>query len=183
MPGSTQPCASPTSSPACSSSTSTTARTRRRNSAPSSRRRPNAGVAWCARPISASGERLWLRVMSDRVCVYLFRSRNFMRGSDAVVSAAPLDLVVSVYGGGGTLNLGGLAAAFGGGAFFRNETTGRCFLGVWGARNASRFRAALRASGAAVSIIREPPPARLIFFETRGNGQSAPSPAMLSDIV
>ena len=60
----------------------------------------------------------------------------------------------------------GLAAAFGGAALFRNDETGATYLGVWGARNASRFRTALRRSGAALDLIREHPPARLILFTT-----------------
>jgi hypothetical protein len=82
--------------------------------------------------------------------------------------AASLDLVVSIYGGGGVKGEGGLSAAFGGAAFFRDEETGVSFLGVWGARNASRFRSALRRR-AALSIIRDAPPARLVWFGTKGS--------------
>ena len=103
--------------------------------------------------------------MSGALPVYVFRSSDFARAGDTVVCAAPFDHVVSIYGGGGVKGVGGLSAAFGGAAMFKDEATGACFLGVWGARNASRFRSALRASGAVINIIRESPPARMIFFE------------------
>ena len=104
--------------------------------------------------------------MRDHSQVYVFRERRFAPAGDTVVCAAPLDLVVSVYGGGGLKGEGGLAAAFGGAAFFRNEETGFSYLGVWGARNASRFRNALRRR-ATLEIVRDSPPARLVWFETR----------------
>jgi hypothetical protein len=110
--------------------------------------------------------------MSERFPVYVFRDGHFAPARDTFVSAAPLDLVVSVYGGGGIKGEGGLAAVFGGAAVFKNEESGLYYLGVWGARNASRFRTALRASGVILDIVREPPPARLIFFETRGRRPS-----------
>jgi hypothetical protein len=109
--------------------------------------------------------------MGERFPVYVFRAKHFAPAGNTVASAAPLRLVVSVYGGGGTKEMGGLAAAFGGGAFFRNDETGACYLGVWGARNASRFRTALRRSGVALDLVRDHPPARLIFCETRKGGR------------
>ncbi len=104
--------------------------------------------------------------MSGNIPVYLFRDSHFAPAGDTVVCAAPLDVVVSVYGGGGLKGEGGLAAAFSGAAFFRNDETGLCFLGVWGSRNASRFRSALRRSGSRLEIVRERPPARLAWFQT-----------------
>ena len=79
--------------------------------------------------------------------------------------AAPVDLVVAVYGGGGHRDQEGVQSAFGGNAFYRNDETGDCFIGVWGTRNASRFRTALRRK-AAIQIVREPPPARLAWWHT-----------------
>jgi hypothetical protein len=99
--------------------------------------------------------------------VYLFRSEHFAHGSSTVICAAPVDLVVTAYGGGGHRDQEGVQRAFGGSAFYRNEETGACFLGVWGARNASRFRSALRRN-AEIEIIREPPPARLAWWNTGG---------------
>jgi hypothetical protein len=39
--------------------------------------------------------------MSRKVPVYVFRDQRFARNGDTVVSAAPLDVAMSVYGGGG----------------------------------------------------------------------------------
>jgi len=105
--------------------------------------------------------------MGERYPVYVFRDKHFAPAGDTVVIAATRDLVVSVYGGGGHNGEGGLSAAFGGAAVFTNDNEGLSYLGVWGARNASRFRAALRRSGAVLDIVREPPPGRLVFIETR----------------
>jgi hypothetical protein len=80
-----------------------------------------------------------------------------------VISVAPLEAVVSVYGKGGVVGEGGVSSAFGGAAVFKNETTGECFVGVWGARNASRFRRELR-DHMQILVIKEAPPARLVFW-------------------
>lgn len=105
--------------------------------------------------------------MAQRSSVYVFRSAGFAPAADTLVSVAPFDLVVSVYGGGGLKGEGALADAFNGVAFFRNDDTGEGYLGVWGRRNASRFRRALREAGVDLDIIREPPRARLVGVETR----------------
>lgn len=97
--------------------------------------------------------------------IYLFRSERIAGGSETVVCAAPVDLIVAVYGGGGHQDREGVQRAFGGSAFYRNDDTGERFIGVWGARNASRLRTALRRT-AAIAIIKEPPPARLIVWST-----------------
>jgi hypothetical protein len=99
------------------------------------------------------------------VQVYVFRDSRF-RGGNTVVSAAPHELVVSVYGGGGLVGEGNLAVAFGGCAYFRNEETGLTYLGIWGARKAAKFRTSLGKSGASIELIPEPPPARLVWFQT-----------------
>jgi hypothetical protein len=113
--------------------------------------------------------------MSDRIPVYVFRDNgHFARAGKTVVSAAPLDHVVAVYGGGGIKGEAGLAAVFGDAAYFRNEETGCCYLGVC-ARKASRFRNALRRSGVTLDIAHEPPPARLMWFQTEGSGPQTPS--------
>lgn len=95
--------------------------------------------------------------------IYLFRSECFVHGSSTVTCVAPIDLVVAAYGGGGHCDQDGLRNAFGGNAFYRNDETGVCFLGVWGARNASRFRTALRRK-AIIEVVHEPPPARLAWW-------------------
>jgi hypothetical protein len=82
--------------------------------------------------------------MSQRFPVYIFRDSHFASAGDIVVTLAPIDLVVSVFGGGGLKGEGGLEDAFGGAAFFRNDDTGASYLGVLRRRKASRFRSALR---------------------------------------
>ncbi len=102
--------------------------------------------------------------MSEPIPVYVFRGLSGLASDPTIVSVAPLDLVLSVFGGGGLRGEGGLSDAFGGTAFFRNDETGQCYLGVWGARKASRFRRALRSGGATLNIVRERPPTRLISW-------------------
>lgn len=98
--------------------------------------------------------------------IYLFRSAGYAANGDTIVSAAPIDLVVSAYGGGGLKGEAGLVQAFGGAAFFRDEETGDRYFGIWGARKASRFRTALQAARADLEVIHGPPPARLIWRTT-----------------
>ena len=95
--------------------------------------------------------------------VYLFRSAGFAPSGDTVVSVAPLDRVVAVYGAGGVVGEGGLSSAFGGAVVFTNDASGECFAGVWGARNASRFRSELRAH-MQIAVCKEVPNARLSFW-------------------
>lgn len=97
--------------------------------------------------------------------IYLFRSEAIAPGSSTVVCAAPVDLATAAFGSGGRHNEEGVRRAFGGNAFFRNSETGERFIGVWGARNASRYRTALRRH-ARIAIVREPPPARLAWWGT-----------------
>jgi hypothetical protein len=68
--------------------------------------------------------------MTTALCpVYLFRSSGFAPSGDAVVSVAPLDRVVAVYGDGGVVGEGGLSSSFGGAAVFKNDASGECFIG------------------------------------------------------
>lgn len=100
--------------------------------------------------------------MDEPKPVYLFRSEGIAPGSGTVMCAAPVDIVVKAFGGGGHHDQEGVRAAFGGNAFFRSDDTGECFLGVRGARNASRFRTALRRF-VTITVVRQPPPARLAW--------------------
>ena len=109
--------------------------------------------------------------MSERFSVFVFRDVRFAK-SETVVSAAPLILVVSIYDGGGLKGEAGLEEVFGGSAYFRDDDeSGPAYLGVWGVRYASRFRSQLRQSGAVLEIVRQPPPARLRWFNTGLRGQ------------
>jgi hypothetical protein len=98
--------------------------------------------------------------------VYIFRHAAFSSAGDTIVCAAPRDLVISTYRRDGINGAGGLVTAFSGAALFRNEEAGSSYLGVWGKRNASRFRTALRAH-AELNLIYAAPPARLVWYETR----------------
>jgi hypothetical protein len=104
--------------------------------------------------------------MSDHFCpIYVFRSPGFAPAGDTVVAVAPADNVAAAYGGGDVFGSGGLSAAFGGAVVFKNEDSGEYLLGVWGARNASRFRSELRAR-MPIRVIREAPIARRVLWRT-----------------
>ncbi|MCC6983551.1 MAG: hypothetical protein IT535_09805 [Bauldia sp.] len=105
--------------------------------------------------------------MSDTPIVYVFRGIWGNVLDNAVVSAAPADLVVTVYGGGGLFGEGGLADAFDGCATYINDETGERYFAVWGRRNASRFRAMLRHSFPGLETRWTRPLARLVSSETR----------------
>lgn len=125
-------------------------------------RRPCA--SGCPADRIAIGGKIGHHVRMETPCpVYLYRDPNFSALGDTFAAAAPLNEVISVYGGGGLVGEGGLSAAFRGAVVFKQEDTGQYFLGVWGRRNTARFRAALRSVGE-IAIIAEPPPARLIHF-------------------
>jgi hypothetical protein len=112
--------------------------------------------------------RLGRRAVNEMVEVYQFREPGFAPTGNIVVSIAPIDAVVAVYGGGGIFKTGGLSKAFQGTAFFRNESTGACYAGVWGSRKASKFRNSFRTAGFEVRLIREKPSIRLVLSETTG---------------
>lgn len=110
--------------------------------------------------------------MTEPVSIYVFRALQFAK-SEAVVTAAPVDCVVSVFGGGGMKGELGLATTFGGYAYFRDDATGAAYLGVWEDRNAARFRRRLRDSGLVLHIICGEPPGRLVL---RGSGPEGQRP-------
>ena len=93
--------------------------------------------------------------------IHVFRSAGFAPSGNTVVSIAPVEKVVAVYGGGGAFEADGLRAAFGGAAVFRHEGTGALLTGVWGTRNAARFRREMRARMPVV-LHREAPDVRLV---------------------
>lgn len=100
----------------------------------------------------------------------MFRSVRFAK-SETNVTAAPIELVVSVFGGGGLKGEQGLEAFFGGSAYYRNEVTDEAFLAVWGTRNGSRFRRKLAESGVTLQTLPSEPPARLVFHNSGQKGQ------------
>lgn len=109
------------------------------------------------------------RSTTNRIQVYVFRAPNFSPAGDTVVTAAPRDAVVSVYGGGGTFQTAGLSAAFNGCAVYRHGLLGKdnYHLAIWGERKASKFRQALRNAGLDAEIIKAKPPGRLILYSTK----------------
>jgi hypothetical protein len=101
--------------------------------------------------------------MIETVQIYVFRTKSIAR-SETVANVAPLDTVISVFGGGGLKGAAGLDAVFGGSAYFQNDETGAAYLGVWGSRNGGRFRSRIRQAGFIITVVNEPPPARLKWF-------------------
>jgi hypothetical protein len=96
--------------------------------------------------------------------IYLFRDRHFAAAGDTVVSAAPEELVVQAIGGGGLHSTQVLSQIFGGAAIYRDERSGRQYLGAWGARKASRFRTMLQRRIGLLEIVRAAPPGRLVVY-------------------
>ena len=110
------------------------------------------------------------RVQTDELPVYVFRTKDIAK-SETVATVAPLDVIVSVFGGGGLKGATGLEAVFGGSAYFQNEETGAAYLGVWGSRNGGHFRSRLRQAGVLFTVVKEPPPARFKWFSTAKRGE------------
>jgi len=103
--------------------------------------------------------------MSKVTRVYTFRLSGLRPGGGpTIISVAPRDIVHAIFGSGGPKGVAGLDRAFGGGTAFENDLSGDAFLGVWGRRNASRFRALVRQSGYVIEAIGEPPPARQVLL-------------------
>ena len=108
--------------------------------------------------------------------LYRFRSDGFSRSPKTVVAVAPIGAVISVYGSGGLNGEGGLSDTFGGAAVYKNDESGKCFFGVWGARNAAKFRADLETK-LDIEVVKEMPPARLSHW---GKTEVRPKPTGLA---
>lgn len=92
--------------------------------------------------------------------VYVFRSGAFARNCDSVVCIGARKQLE------GLLGIGMLSVTFFGYALCRDPTETE-YIGVWGARNASKLRRRLRERGAQVTIHRKlPPEVRLHHFTT-----------------
>jgi hypothetical protein len=76
-------------------------------------------------------------------------------------------VVVNVYCGGGLKGEGAPVEVFGRAATFRNDETGDLYFGVWGARNASRFRRTLREAVGGIMVVKRQPPGRLVWWHTK----------------
>ena len=94
--------------------------------------------------------------------VYAFRSSAFARNGDSVVCIGAREQLE------GLLGAGMLTATFFGYALYRDPDETE-YIGVWGARNASKLRRLLRERGAQITIHRQSPPgARLHHFTVAG---------------
>jgi hypothetical protein len=111
--------------------------------------------------------------MNEPVQIYVFMTKSFAR-SETIASVAPLDTVISVFGGGGLKGAADLESVFGGSAYFQNDETDAAYLGVWGSRNGGHFRSRMRQAGMSLTVIKEPPPARLKWFNKLGKPTSSP---------
>lgn len=100
--------------------------------------------------------------------VHVFRSSELKPGSPVTIAVAPRAAVEATYGDrGGAFRAGALDVVFGGAVIFRGGEDGTIYAGVWGARNASRFRADL-GKHFALTIADGQPPARLVYWCATG---------------
>ncbi len=98
--------------------------------------------------------------MSDALDVYLFRDPHFAPDGDTIVCIAERTRMERF------VAKKEVAWAFSGHAVYRRWPW-KTYVGVWGRKNASRFRRFLRERGAEVTIRREPPPnVRLAYWTT-----------------
>ena len=103
-----------------------------------------------------------IRDMDTRLTTYLFRDGHFASSGDTVVCVADRAAVEAALG------RGQLEALFQGGAVYTDVAIKLDYIGVWGARNASRLRRFLRERGFEIVIDRgRPPNARLRYFMHR----------------
>jgi hypothetical protein len=89
--------------------------------------------------------------MNSPMVVYLFRDSLPSR-SNTVVCVGEKERIEAAFGG------GQLAVLFKGEAVYSNDTINRTYLGVWGARNASRLRRLLQEHGVELLVKRTRPP-------------------------
>jgi len=99
--------------------------------------------------------------MNPPLTVYVFHDRMALR-VNAVVCVGGREEIEEALG------LDQLEEIFEGEVVYRNDSIKKDYVGVWGARNASRLRRLLRDQGAALLIRRTPPPdTRLLSFSTQ----------------
>jgi hypothetical protein len=99
--------------------------------------------------------------MQTPLDVYVFRDDHFAPAGSTVVCAADKNRVDALLGH------AQVDATFSGAAIYTNDATKQDFIGVWGARNAPKFRRLLREHGAEIVVHQSPPPnARLRYWNT-----------------
>jgi hypothetical protein len=104
-----------------------------------------------------------LAQVSGPPMVYVFRNWQ-----GAVSAAAAGEHVIQAFG-----SVAGLNHYFGGHMTFGRIFSSNEFLGVWGNRNASRFRRILRAKLGELAIVHAKPPARHVGTELIGGRLTA----------
>ena len=98
--------------------------------------------------------------MADALDIYVFRDAHFAPGGDTIVCIAERHQTKRF------LQKKEVAWAFSGYALYW-KWPWKTYVGVWGRKNASRFRRFLRERGAEVRIHREAPPdLRLAYWST-----------------
>jgi hypothetical protein len=101
--------------------------------------------------------------MATRLTTYLFRDGHFAPSGDTVVCIGDRVTIEAA------LDRGQLEALFQGGAVYTDDMMKLDYIGVWGARNASRLRRFLRERELEIVIVRQRPPnVRLRYFTRRG---------------
>ena len=99
---------------------------------------------------------------SALLTVYVFRDNGFSPSGDTVVCVADKRKIESTFG------REQFESLFFGSTTYRNDTTEEEYLGVWGERNASRFRQLLRDRGIEIQVQKaRPPTARCKLKSTR----------------
>jgi hypothetical protein len=125
---------------------------------------------WAFLEVSTDGLLLWNVVikagimgdMDTRLTTYLFRDGHFAPSGDTVVCFADRAAVEAALG------RGQLEALFQGSAVYADDAMKLDYIGVWGARNASRLRQFLRECGFEIVIDRQRPTnVRLRYFSHR----------------
>ena len=99
--------------------------------------------------------------MNPPLTVHVFQDRIALR-VNAVICVGEREEIEEALG------LGQLKEIFEGEVVYRNDSIKKDYVGVWGARNASRLRRLLRDQGVALLIQRtRPPDTRLLSFSTQ----------------
>jgi hypothetical protein len=100
--------------------------------------------------------------MNALLNVYIFRDAHFSPSGNTVVCAAEKSRIEELF------RAAKIQEIFRGGVIYKNWATEVEYLGVWGERNASKFRRLIRERGLQIVISRSMPPgARLKVFTTR----------------
>ena len=100
--------------------------------------------------------------MADTVAVYVFRDPHFAPDGDTLVCIAERGDMERF------ISKEETEWAFSGHAVYRRWPW-KTYIGVWGRKNASRFRRFLRERGAELTIHRDAPPNLRLAYYTTGN--------------